>query len=199
MSTPCEPLRLERRGVDERRVHLDRPQVREDAEPLAQRQQPLLGPDLRRRVVPLRAADGAEQHRVGTPGTRPAPRRSARCRARRWSSRRSAARRSRTRGRAPARPPRAPAAPSPTTSGPMPSPGSRTIFAFTSCLLRIERPAEPDARCRSAIAACASRRDRQAVLDRVDQRAPAGLDDVGARADRAPPLGAVAACRSARA
>src|SRR6185369_6185773 len=41
-----------------------RAQVREDAEPLAQREQAALGPLLRARVVPLRPAHGTEQHRA---------------------------------------------------------------------------------------------------------------------------------------
>ncbi len=54
-STPVEPLGLERRGVDQRRVDLDRAQVGEQPEPLAEREQALLGPDLARRDRPTSA------------------------------------------------------------------------------------------------------------------------------------------------
>src|SRR3990172_8339676 len=41
-----------------------RAQVREDAEPLAQPEEPLLRPDLGPRIVPLRTAHRAQQHRA---------------------------------------------------------------------------------------------------------------------------------------
>ena len=63
---PRDPLLAQRAGVEQRRARPDRAQVRVQAEALAQPEQALLGP---RRVrvgrVPLRAADGAEQDRVG--------------------------------------------------------------------------------------------------------------------------------------
>ena len=61
-----DALALERAGVEQRRARPHRAQVREQAEPLAQAEQALLGPRLARvGGVPLRAADGGEQHRVG--------------------------------------------------------------------------------------------------------------------------------------
>ena len=59
-----ELLGLERRRVDQRWMDLDRAQVGEDAEPLAQRQEALLRPDLAVGIVPLRPAHGAQQHGV---------------------------------------------------------------------------------------------------------------------------------------
>ena len=71
-----DPLLAQRAGVDQGRARPHRPQVREQPQPLAQAEQPLLGA---RRVgvgrVPLRAADRAEQDRVGARGRRRAPRR----------------------------------------------------------------------------------------------------------------------------
>ena len=60
-----QQLRPERRGRDERRMDADGPQVRVQAEPAAKREERLLRPDRRRRIGPLRAADGAQQDRVG--------------------------------------------------------------------------------------------------------------------------------------
>ena len=61
-----DALALQRAGVQQRRQRLDRAQVGVQPQALAQPEQSLLGP---RRVgvgrVPLRAADRAEQHRVG--------------------------------------------------------------------------------------------------------------------------------------
>ena len=65
MSTPVEQLRPERRRRDERRVDADRAQVGVQAEPAAQREERLLGPDRGRRIGPLRPTDRAEQDRVG--------------------------------------------------------------------------------------------------------------------------------------
>ena len=64
-STPASSSGRSGDGGDERRVDADRAQVGEQAEPAAQREQRLLRADRRRRVVPRRAADGAEQDRVG--------------------------------------------------------------------------------------------------------------------------------------
>ena len=58
-------LALERGGVGERRVAHRRPEIREQAEFLAQAQEPGLGALLIGHVGPFRAADGAEQHGVG--------------------------------------------------------------------------------------------------------------------------------------
>ena len=118
-----DPLALERAGVEQRRAGPHRAQVGEQAEPLAQAEQALLGA---RRVgvggVPLRAADGGEQHGVGAAagvehlvGERP-------CRARRSRRRRQAARRARSRRAAAST--RAAAA---MISGPIPSPGRVTM------------------------------------------------------------------------
>ena len=61
-----DPLAPQRRGVIERRQRLDGAQVGVQAEPLAQPEQALLGTRrLRVGGVPLGAADGREQHRVG--------------------------------------------------------------------------------------------------------------------------------------
>src|SRR5262249_46465537 len=62
-----EPLRSQRGGADQRRYRPDRPQVGVDAEAPAQAEECLLGPHARLGIVPLRTADGAEQHRVGGP------------------------------------------------------------------------------------------------------------------------------------
>ena len=62
-----QQLRAERRGRHERRVDGDRPQVRVQPEPAAQREQGLLRADPRVRVVPARTADGAKEDRVGRP------------------------------------------------------------------------------------------------------------------------------------
>ena len=63
---PSISSRLQRAGVVQRRQRLDRAEVGEQAEALAQAEQALLGPRL---VgigrVPLRAADRGEQHGVG--------------------------------------------------------------------------------------------------------------------------------------
>ncbi len=59
-----EELRPERRRRHEGRVDGDRAQVGEEAEAAAQGEERLLGADGGRRVVPLRAADGAQQDRV---------------------------------------------------------------------------------------------------------------------------------------
>ena len=127
-----DPLLPQRAGGDQRRARADRPQVGEQPQPLAKAEQALLGA---RRIgigrVPLRSADGAEQHRVRVPaglehlvGERdpvgvdrgPADRI-----ARRTRSRRS---------------PPAARGPPATISGPIPSPGSRT----TSGRRRSSRP-----------------------------------------------------------
>ena len=63
-------LRSERRRRDELGMDRDRPQVRVEAELAAEREQALLRADGRRRVVPLRAADRAEQDRVVLAGAR---------------------------------------------------------------------------------------------------------------------------------
>jgi hypothetical protein len=60
-----ELLGFERRRVGERRMDLHRPQVGEDPQPFAQREQALLGPDPGLGIVVLRRADGAEQNRIG--------------------------------------------------------------------------------------------------------------------------------------
>ena len=60
-----QQLRAERRRAGERRLDGHRPQVGEQAEPAAQREERLLRADRRARVGPLRAADRAEQDRVG--------------------------------------------------------------------------------------------------------------------------------------
>ena len=54
----------QRRGGSQLGIDLHRAQVGEDAQRLAQRQQPLLGAHRSGRVIPLRAADGAQQHRI---------------------------------------------------------------------------------------------------------------------------------------
>ena len=59
-----EELRPERRRRDEPGMDGDRPQVRVQPQLAAQREQALLRADGRRRVVPLRPADRAEQDRV---------------------------------------------------------------------------------------------------------------------------------------
>ena len=46
----------------------DRPEVGEQLEAAAEREERLLGPDARVRVVPVRSADRAEQDRVGVAG-----------------------------------------------------------------------------------------------------------------------------------
>ncbi len=70
-----DALALERRGVDQLGVAADGAQVGEQPEPFANREQALLGARLGVRIVPLRAADGAEHDRV---------RRFARGKGRRW-------------------------------------------------------------------------------------------------------------------
>ena len=65
MSTPGEQLGAERRGRRERRLDRDRTQVRVEAEPAAQREERLLGPDRGARIGPLRATDRAEEDRIG--------------------------------------------------------------------------------------------------------------------------------------
>jgi hypothetical protein len=62
---PGHDLRLEGRGVGQFRIQDRRAQVGEQAELLADAQQAALRPLLARVVVPLRAADGAEQHGIG--------------------------------------------------------------------------------------------------------------------------------------
>jgi hypothetical protein len=59
-----EPLGLERRDRGETSVHRDRAEIGVHAESPAERQEPLLGPHRRGRIVPLRTADGAEQDRI---------------------------------------------------------------------------------------------------------------------------------------
>src|SRR5262249_30441410 len=61
---PLDHLPLERRGVDEHRETLGRTEVRVEVELLADRQETPLGPLLVGHVVPLGAADGAEEDRV---------------------------------------------------------------------------------------------------------------------------------------
>ena len=128
MSTPSRNSGLSVRGVAQRVEDLDRPQVRVEPERLADAEQPLLGARLGRvGRVPLRAADGREQHRVGRVRRRRASRRAAPCRSRRSPPRRAAPRRTRT-----STPWRSPMAPRTLTasaviSGPMPSPGSRQM------------------------------------------------------------------------
>ena len=79
-----DALAPQRARVVERGQRADGTQVRVQAQALAQAEQPLLGP---RRGgiggVPLRPADGGQQHRVGPAARRERRRRSARCRARR--------------------------------------------------------------------------------------------------------------------
>ena len=60
-----DELALQRGGVGERRIADGRAQVGEQAEILAQPQQAGLGAHVVGDLVPLRAADGAEQHGVG--------------------------------------------------------------------------------------------------------------------------------------
>ena len=64
-STPSSSSGLSGDASIELRVDGDRAQVREQAEAAAEGEQRLLRADRRVRVVPLRAADGAEQHGVG--------------------------------------------------------------------------------------------------------------------------------------
>ena len=63
-----EQLGPERRRRDKGRVDLDRPQVGEQPEPAAQREERLLRSDGRGRIGPFRAADRTQQDRVGTTG-----------------------------------------------------------------------------------------------------------------------------------
>src|SRR6266516_4541837 len=58
---------LEGRGVHEHREALRRPQVREEVELLPEGEEPTLGALLVSDVVPLGAADRAEEDRVGLP------------------------------------------------------------------------------------------------------------------------------------
>ena len=61
-----DPLALERAGIEQRRARADRAQVGEQAQALAQAEQPLLGTRLAGiRGVPLGPADGGKQHGVG--------------------------------------------------------------------------------------------------------------------------------------
>jgi hypothetical protein len=63
---PQDSVALQRARVEQRLARPDRPQVGEQPEALAQAEEPLLGPGLVRiGRVPLRPADGAEQHGVG--------------------------------------------------------------------------------------------------------------------------------------
>ena len=79
-----DQLALERARVVQRRDRPDRAQVGEQAEALAQAEQPLLGPGLGRvGGVPLRARRPRPAARRRRPGRRRASRRSARCRGRR--------------------------------------------------------------------------------------------------------------------
>ena len=64
---PLEHLGLERGRIDQLRIARDGAEVGEEAELLADAQQPVLGPGLSRGVVPLGAAHGAEEDRVGAP------------------------------------------------------------------------------------------------------------------------------------
>jgi hypothetical protein len=63
-------LGLQRRGVGERGKHRRGPQVGEQAELLADAQQPLLRPRVDGHVVPARSPDGAEQHGPAVPRAR---------------------------------------------------------------------------------------------------------------------------------
>ncbi len=72
---PADDLRLQRRGIDERIEDHRRPQVGEQRQVLAQAQQAALGLLGERQRVPLRAADGAEQHGIGGERIRHRPRR----------------------------------------------------------------------------------------------------------------------------
>ena len=130
-------LAAQRRGVDQRREHLRRAQVREQAELLADAQQPLLGPHVDGQRVPLRAADGAQQHGAALARALQHARRRAASRGRRSTRRRSGPRRE------PARIPWRAATASSTraasavTSGPMPSPGSSRTRSATQIPLRL--------------------------------------------------------------
>ncbi len=64
MSRPSTSSRFKRRRIRERRIADRGTQVGEEAEILSQAQQPRLGPDRVRHLVPLGSADGAEDHRV---------------------------------------------------------------------------------------------------------------------------------------
>src|SRR2546422_7528331 len=64
---PLDDRPLERGGVHEHRKALRRPQVGVEVQLLAQGEEPTLGPPLVRDGVPLGAADGAEEDRVGPP------------------------------------------------------------------------------------------------------------------------------------
>jgi hypothetical protein len=66
------------RHVEQRRVNRHGPQVREQVETLAQRQQSLLGTNLCLGIGPLRPTDRAEQHRVGRTARRQGLRRQRR-------------------------------------------------------------------------------------------------------------------------
>ena len=65
MSSPVDHLALEAGSVGERRIADRRPQIGEQRQLLAQPQEPGLGPRLIGHALPLRAAHGAENHRVG--------------------------------------------------------------------------------------------------------------------------------------
>ena len=120
-----DPLALERARVEQRRAGPHRAQVGEQAEPLAQAEQALLGARLRRvGGVPLGAADGGEQHGVGAAaGVEHLVGQRGAVRVDRGAAER-AARRARSR---PARASTRSAAAM--ISGPMPSPGRVTIRA----------------------------------------------------------------------
>ena len=65
MSTLGQQLRPERRGGGQRRMDADRAEVGVQAEPATQGEERLLRSDRGVRVGPLRAADSAQQDRVG--------------------------------------------------------------------------------------------------------------------------------------
>ncbi len=58
-------FRLYRRGIVESRVRTDRPQIGEQAEFFAQREQSLFRPYQRFRIGPFRPADSTKQNRIG--------------------------------------------------------------------------------------------------------------------------------------
>ena len=57
-------LRLQRRGIDQRRMHFHGAQIRKDLQAFAQGQQAALGSIFGFGIIPLGAAHCAEQHRI---------------------------------------------------------------------------------------------------------------------------------------
>ena len=168
-----QTLGLEGREPGERRNHLA-PGAgwRRGQGPCGAGRQALLGPHLGRlRVIPLSAAHCAEQDGVGTPGTPSAWPRAARCPSRRWRNRPAGAWNIEIGGRKAAPPRRARGGPRPTTSGPMPSPGKRTMFAF----MYGKRSGKPS---HSGLGFALPRLRRQGELIAVGQRQPGGVEDV---------------------